>query len=401
MHRNPLPKPVLGLALAFLALATAPVVAQSTINQYSLGTDLPPLDIAAGPDGNLWFTVNGDGSAGTSKVGRITPAGTITELVLPDTSRPVGIVAGPDGAMWFAESGMSALNSAIGRIDPTTFPAGISVTHFTTGITPSANPFGICVGPDGNLWFAERNNNALGRITTGGTVTEFPTGGSGSILLGIVAGPDGNLWFTDDSPSSIWVMTTAGGFVKQIATPTAGNPAGITAGPDGRIWFVEYSGDKVGVMATTATLTTDITEYATPTPTPFRIVSGPDGALWFTENAGGASGRIGRITTSGTITEYAAMGLSGPYGIALGPDRAIWFTERDSARRRSASSSSTASSRSRRYGWRHAVRGDDAHADRQRRLRFLQWYQGGLRSAGPRRRRTRRRRSRGTPARTP
>ena len=103
-------------------------------------------------------------------------------------------------------------------------------------------------------------------------------------------------------------MTTAGGFVKQIATPTAGNPAGITAGPDGRIWFVEYSGDKVGVMATTATLTTDITEYTTPTATPFRIVSGPDGALWFTENAGGASGRIGRITTSGTITEFADHG---------------------------------------------------------------------------------------------
>ena len=86
-----------GLALAFLTLAAAPLAAQTTINQFSLGADLQPLDIAAGPNGNLWFTVNGDGSAGTSKVGRITIAGTITEIVLPDTSRPIGIVAGPTG----------------------------------------------------------------------------------------------------------------------------------------------------------------------------------------------------------------------------------------------------------------------------------------------------------------
>jgi len=40
--------------------------------------------------------------------------------------------------------------------------------------TPSANPFGITVGADGNLWFAELAGQKLGRITTACVITEFP-----------------------------------------------------------------------------------------------------------------------------------------------------------------------------------------------------------------------------------
>jgi streptogramin lyase len=54
-------------------------------------------------------------------------------------------------------------------------------------------PFEITAGPDGNLWFTE--NGKIGKITTGGTITEY--GGSLSHPHGITAGPDGNLWFTE------------------------------------------------------------------------------------------------------------------------------------------------------------------------------------------------------------
>ena len=48
-----------------------------------------------------------------------------------------------------------------------------AVTEFTAGITPGSVPEGITAGPDGNLWFTEINGNQIGRITPGGTVTEF------------------------------------------------------------------------------------------------------------------------------------------------------------------------------------------------------------------------------------
>jgi virginiamycin B lyase len=70
------------------------------------------LGITAGPDGNLWFA--DDGST-IQKIGRITPAGTITECDLATAnSYPVGITSGPDGNIWFTE----ASANKIGRITP-------------------------------------------------------------------------------------------------------------------------------------------------------------------------------------------------------------------------------------------------------------------------------------------
>ncbi|HEV8674008.1 MAG TPA: hypothetical protein VGX21_08180, partial [Methylomirabilota bacterium] len=34
---------------------------------------------------------------------------------------------------------------------------------------------GITRGPDGNVWFADGGGNKIGRITPGGTITEFQT----------------------------------------------------------------------------------------------------------------------------------------------------------------------------------------------------------------------------------
>jgi len=62
---------------------------------------------------------------------------------------------------------------------------------------------GITAGPDGNMWFAERYANRIGRITPSGVINEFlvPTPDAG--LSYIVKGPDGNLWFTEFNASQV------------------------------------------------------------------------------------------------------------------------------------------------------------------------------------------------------
>lgn len=77
------------------------------------------FDIAAGADGNLWFT-----DAYMGRVGRVTPDGEIT--MFTDSlgefqplegqgrlNRPAGITSGPDGHVWFVLEG----SDAIGRLD--------------------------------------------------------------------------------------------------------------------------------------------------------------------------------------------------------------------------------------------------------------------------------------------
>src|SRR5262245_55329689 len=132
--------------------------------------------ITRGPDGNMWFT-----EALSGKIGRITPAGVVTEFALPPDTQPYGITVGSDGNLWFAEQffGAGAQTGAMGRIGRIT-PSGV-ITQFSAGISSFSRPYGITAGPDGNLWFTEQTSNPMaigrvGRVTPSGVITEFSTG---------------------------------------------------------------------------------------------------------------------------------------------------------------------------------------------------------------------------------
>jgi streptogramin lyase len=210
----------------------------------------------------------------------------------------------------------------------------VNVTEF--GVTAGSAPRTIVQAADGNLWFTEFNNNALGRITPGGGVTEFSLAalGSGVGPSGLAAASNGLLYFTEFNTGQIGSINPKAGTVAQILASETQSPvvpsgagakvSGITQGPDGNLWFTETAVDRVA-KATPDLVT--IMEFTgiTSGSGPLNITTGPDGALWFTELIGG---RIGRITTGGTVTNQFAVPTpnSGPDGITVGPDGALWFT---------------------------------------------------------------------------
>ena len=116
-----------------------------------------PAAIAAGPDGNLWFTEQQRGA-----IGRITPQGTIAEYPLPPGHSAFKIAAGRDGNLWFTDLFMGSIGriSTEGRISFFTLPR-------------NSGPFGIAGGPDGNIWFTEMGHGAIGQLTTSGELKEF------------------------------------------------------------------------------------------------------------------------------------------------------------------------------------------------------------------------------------
>jgi len=265
--------------------------------------------IAAGPDGNLWFTeFNGN------TIGRITPAGEITRYPVPTGGgKPDGIAAGPDGNLWFAEYG----GDKIGRITP----AG-QITEYPVA-TANSDPSGIAIGPDGNLWLTEPGAGQIGRITPAGQITEYPVPTPGSQPYRIAAGPDGNLWFTEPGAGQIGRITPAGHVTEYAAATGPSSPNEITAGPDGNLWFTERFGNQIGRITPDGL----ITEYPIPTANsqPIGITVGADGNLWFTEYA---DDQIGRITPDGQITEYPIpTDNSDPWSITTGADGNLWFAE--------------------------------------------------------------------------
>ncbi|HTX58979.1 MAG TPA: hypothetical protein VMH02_04815 [Verrucomicrobiae bacterium] len=177
------------------------------VTLYSTGlSGSEPSGIALGPDGNLWFTEHG-----SALIGKITTDGTITEFTTPNASSfPWGITAGPDGNMWFAECGpYDAAGGAIGKI-PTNATSGAQIVEYSTGMT-GFNPTDITTGPDGALWYTYFNSKLIGRITTGGTITEYSvaTSDPSPLLWGISAGPNDTLWFTACDPAANFIAVVS------------------------------------------------------------------------------------------------------------------------------------------------------------------------------------------------
>jgi streptogramin lyase len=333
-----------------LAVAPSPVAADvATIREFQIPTPNTDLfgpfpdstgiqsgDIARGPDGNVWFT-----EELSQKVGRITPAGVITEFAVPGQIL-AGIAAGPDGRIWVVDStGIIFKMSTAGVIVGTfavAHPTGCeddqqltqivagpnqtlwftdlacsvvyritttgSITAFPVRPQNFTRPNAITVGPDGNLWFTESGSDAdgrisIGRLTPGGVLTEFKAPVVDIVPTSITAGSDGNLWFTDVSGvtghgNQIWRVTPAGVF-----TPfpiSAAGATSVTTGPDGKLWYTAYLGDQIGRLdpATGEVLS----EIRVPTPEagPVSIVTGSDGKLWFYEARADQIGSIDPAT---------------------------------------------------------------------------------------------------------
>src|SRR5262249_32973559 len=68
-----------------------------------------PTSIVQGADGNFWFT-----EFNAARIGRITPAGVVTEFTVPVGSGPLDVVSGPDGNLYFTER----FTDRIGRLNP-------------------------------------------------------------------------------------------------------------------------------------------------------------------------------------------------------------------------------------------------------------------------------------------
>lgn len=143
-----------------------------------------------------------DIEASYETIGRITPSGEVTHFRLPGqqdvypdqaSAEKVrdawGITAGSDGNLWFTRP-----PETVGRITP----AG-AITEFPAS-GDSANNGWITPGPDGNVWFAG-NGGTIKNISPAGVVTSYRLPAGSNAARGLVFDARGRLWFTSDDDS--------------------------------------------------------------------------------------------------------------------------------------------------------------------------------------------------------
>jgi virginiamycin B lyase len=140
---------LVGLLTCLVALPASGAQALSgELREYPVNGG--PVDITAGPDGELWFTER-DGN----QIGRIPATGTITEFPLPTANSGAhDITVSLDNQLWFTEIG----TNQIGRLSPTP-------RHQVTGFPITAPAYAIAAGPRGGyLWVAELSANKIGQL---------------------------------------------------------------------------------------------------------------------------------------------------------------------------------------------------------------------------------------------
>jgi streptogramin lyase len=304
------------------------------------GYEGAPSSLTAGPDGNLWFT---EYTTAGNVIARITPSGSLAAFALPsgnggNYNLNSGLTAGPDGNLWFTDTKYTdtfpyASTPAIGRITP----AG-AITEFPLP-TGFGTPSGLTADPDGNLWFSEYTTSgpAIARITSAGAVTEFSVPAVvGSTFSGsLTVGPDGNLWFTvyASSGPAIGRITPAGA-ITTYALPAGDTlPSSLTAGLDGDLWFTEQpSGAKSPGEIGRITTSGAVSEFPLGSgySLPSSLTAGPDGNLWFSAQSSGrkSHGAIVRITPAGTFTKFSFPSRHpSPGELTVGPDGNLWFSD--------------------------------------------------------------------------
>jgi streptogramin lyase len=331
-----------GIVAAMCAPASA---AASPIEEFmatpTKGFNFPiePQEIAAGPDGNLWYTDGGSYVykmiASGASIGNTTPFPVGGEHI---GASPEGIIA-DDGALWFTES----VSGSIGCVTTSGTVEEFEVPSAKSHLVPDLD--GITVGPDGNLWFTEAGLNKIGRLVPspsepckkkeeiteyevpGATLGETSGGNPGTAADSIASGPGGNLWFSEVGSERIGEMNTSGEMVNTFPPSPGtlgGSPLGIAQGSDGNMWFTEPEENRIGRI----TQSGQFTEFPLPATDAAlsSIVKGPDGNMWFSF-AGTEKTGVGCITPDGNAAQTLAPSGGISLGITVGRDGAIWFAE--------------------------------------------------------------------------
>jgi streptogramin lyase len=242
----------------------AKVTTAGVFTVYKVGKgNFALTDITAGPDGNLWFTMQGTHGMTWGKIGKITSAGVITEYSLSNECEPLGIIPGPEkeNTLWFAESSRSGKKGAIGQIST-------SGTEYKYYEVVSSDPENIAIGPNGDsIWYTE-GGRQIGEFSL---LRHEDLGPLSSNYPGV--DPEGSM-LTDgpNKEQAIWFVDNLGGDAEHITKISTRGPSG--KGGELADWS-EYAG-----IAGEYTLQFDAGVGG--------VVVGPESenSLWFTQAEG-------------------------------------------------------------------------------------------------------------------
>lgn len=120
------------------------------------------------------------------------------------------------------------------------------------------HPHDAALGPDGNLYVADRYNHRVQVFDQDGNfIRQFGNYGSGNgefnEVTGIHVAPDGKVYVSEWHNARVQVFDSQGKFIRSIGQPGSGEgqlrgPHGVTVDDDGNVYVIEHINDRVSVF---------------------------------------------------------------------------------------------------------------------------------------------------------
>ena len=259
------------IAAGFAALASCSVAFADTVTYFPVTSGAHPHDVAAAPDGTVWYTAQRQGALGI-----LDPkTGKVDQLSLGKGAAPHGVIAGPDGAAWITESGLNA----IARVEPKS--RDVKLFPLPKGFEKA------------NLNTATFDKN-------------------------------GTLWFTGQS-GVYGKLDPASGRLDAWKAPKGAGPYGITTTPSGEVWYASLAGDHIARVDTASGAAT-VVDPPKPGVGPRRIWSDSKGMLWVSF---WFSGEIGRYDPAQNVWKVFALpkSKSGCFSVYVDEKDKVWVTD--------------------------------------------------------------------------
>ena len=231
---------ILSIFAATIAFAIA-APAQPRVSYYPVPASGHPHDVAAAPDGTVWYTAQS-----TGHLGILDPkTGKVDLVALGRGSAPHGVIVGPDGAAWITDGGLNA----IVRFDPKTkqlkvfpLPKNFPNANLNTGVFDKA----------GVYWFTGQGG-VYGRLDPKTGKTDAWKAPRGFGPYGITATPSGDIWYASLAGDHIAKVDTITGQAMVVEPPKKGvGPRRIWSDSKGLLWVSFWHSGEVGRYDTAA-----------------------------------------------------------------------------------------------------------------------------------------------------
>ena len=209
--------------------------AEPRVSYFPVTAGAHPHDVAAAPDGNVWYTAQSQGALGI-----LDPkTGKVEQVPLGKGAAPHGVIAGPDGAAWITETGQNA----IARFDPKSkevrlfpLPKGFENANLNTA----------AFDRDGILWFTGQKG-VYGRVDPASGRVDAWKAPKGYGPYGIASTPAGEVWYASLAGDHIARIDTATGAATVIDPPRSGvGPRRIWSDSKGILWVSLWHAGEIG-----------------------------------------------------------------------------------------------------------------------------------------------------------